>query len=123
MSRKWEYCSLVSHGIEAEGDELQWLCRVTYFTPEGATSRVLKSPEDDGSPDTFERAMAQLGTGGWELVTLQHQLVQDSLHLERQGVGVDVPVGLSFSSFGVAYFKRRRKPDRPIGEPAIVIAE
>lgn len=123
MSRTWEYCSLVSHGLENEGDELRWLCRVTYFTCEGSTTRQLKSPEDDGPSDTFERAMAQLGAGGWELVTLQHQLVQDNLHLEKQGVSADVLVGFSFSSFGVAYFKRRQKPDRPIDEPTVVISD
>lgn len=121
MSRKWEYCSLVSHAMETEDGEAGWLCRVTYFTPDGARTRQLREPLSDEPVDVFERAMAQLGAGGWELVSLRHQLVRDSSHLEREGVEADIPVGYSFSSFGVAYFKRRMKSDRPIDEPAVLI--
>ncbi len=121
MSRTWEYCSLVSHGAEGEAGEIGWLCRVTYFTSDGAKTRQLRERMDAEPSDVFERAMAQLGAGGWELVSLQHQLVRDKLHVEREGFGADVPVGFSFSSFGVAYFKRRQKSDRPIDKPEIVI--
>ena len=122
MSQKWEYCSLVSHGVETDEGELGWLCRVTYFGPDGATARQLKDAMSDDPPDVFERAMAQLGAGGWELVSLQHQLVNDRVHLQSGQVSSDVTVGYSFSSFGVAYFKRPTEDDRPIDEPAIVVA-
>ena len=123
MSRKWEYCSLVSHGVDTDGGETGWLCRVTYFTPDGAKTVQLKEPTSDQPPDVFERAMAQLGDGGWELVSLQHPLVSDRVHLQNGQVTADVTVGFSFSSFGVGYFKRRAKADRPINEPAVVVRE
>ncbi len=122
MSRKWEFCSLVSHGVLDESGEPGWLCRITYFRPDGAVTRQLKDPANAQPVDVFERAMAQLGLGGWELVSLQHQLVRDNLRVEGEGVTADVPVGFSFSSFGVAYFKRRVKEGRPIEQPAVVVA-
>ncbi len=123
VSRSWEYCSLVSHGVETEEGEIGWLCRITYFTSDGAKTVQLKEPTSDQPPDVFERAMAQLGAGGWELVSLQHPLVSDRVHLQTGQVAADVTVGFSFSSFGVAYFKRRAKGDRLIDDPAVVIQE
>ena len=122
MSRTWEYCSLVSHGTETEDGNVGWICRVTYFTADGAKTRYLKQPLGEQPSDVFERAMAQLGAGGWELVSIQHQLVRDNLHVEREGVGADIPVGFSFSSFGVAYFKRRQKSGRPIDHPPVLVS-
>jgi hypothetical protein len=65
--------------------------------------------------------MAQLGAGGWELVSLQHELVRNNAQVVNEQFLASVHTGYSFAPFGVAYFKRPVEPGRAIDEPAIVI--
>jgi hypothetical protein len=78
MIRQWEYCALVSHAGEGVDGESGWLCRVSYFAPDGTCTRQLREPHSPFPTDVFERAMAQLGAGGWELVALSHELVRNN---------------------------------------------
>lgn len=123
MSQQWEYCSLVSHAdVDAAGTP-GWRCRVTYFTPEGTSSRQLKAVAEGEPADVFERAMAQLGAGGWELVTLAHELVRNNECIQHPQYVAAVHTGYGFSAYGVAYFKRPVEHGRPIDAPPIAIVE
>jgi hypothetical protein len=110
----WEYCALVSHADAGAEDRPGWRCRVSFFTPEGMVTRPLHDPEQPGRDDVFERTLAELGMGGWELISLQHELVPAA---ERPGGDGH----LTFSAFGVAYLKRPVEPGRPIHEPVIAL--
>lgn len=119
MQTTWEYCALVSHASDADGQPGEWLCRVTWFTPSGAITRQLRDDAVDFPVDAFERAMAQLGAGGWELVTFQHELVNLNARLGGDRYLASVHTGYAFSPFGVAYFKRPLVAGRAIDEPGI----
>jgi hypothetical protein len=121
MAVEWEFCALVSHAVERIEDQPGWLCRVSYFTREGVVTRQLREPHALEPTDAFERAMAQLGTGGWELVSLDHELVRINAAVDSERLLATVHTGYGFAPFGVAYFKRRVEPGRAIDEPAIVI--
>ncbi|HET9016737.1 MAG TPA: hypothetical protein VFN57_14150 [Thermomicrobiaceae bacterium] len=118
----WEYCALVSHAADGPDGEPGWRCRLTYFTPEGAQTIQLKEPSSNGVADVFERAMAQLGAGGWELVSLQHELVRNNLRVEGPQYLAAIHTGYGLSAFGAAYFKRPRQPERPIDVPRVAVA-
>ena len=122
MSHQWEYCALVSHASVDHERQAGWTCRVSYFTSDGVITRLVKDPHTLEPTDSFERAMAELGAGGWELVSLQHQLVSEHLRIPHEQYLASVQVGYSFSPFGVAYFKRAIEPGRAIDEPHISIA-
>jgi hypothetical protein len=117
----WEFCALVSHATEIPAEGSSWSCRVTYFTPGGVLTRQLRDPHLLEPTDIFERAMAQLGTGGWELISLHHELVRLNTVVDSENLLATVHTGYGFSPFGVAYFKRPIEPGRAIDEPAIVI--
>jgi hypothetical protein len=120
-SQHWEYCALVSYASEMPDEPGSWLCRVSYFTTQGVKTVQLR---EHGSPfptDVFERAMAQLGAGGWELVSLQHELVRNNINVTGERFLATVHTGYSYSPFGVAYFKRPTESGRAIDEPPIVI--
>jgi hypothetical protein len=122
MSQQWEYCALVSHATVDREYQSGWTCRVSYFTTGGVTTRHLKDPHTVEPTDSFERAMAELGAGGWELVSLQHQLVSENLRIPHEQYLASVHVGYSFSPFGAAYFKRIAELGRAIDEPQISLA-
>jgi hypothetical protein len=121
MSGQWEYCSLVSHGVERMEDQPGWLCRVSYFTQHGVETRQLREAHALFPTDVFERAMAHLGAGGWEIVSLQHELVDLNTTVADAHFMASVHTGFGFSPFGVAYFKRLVEPGRAIDEPAFTI--
>jgi hypothetical protein len=121
MAEQWEFCALVSHAAERIEDQPGWLCRVSYFTPQGIVTRQLREPHALEPTDVFERAMAQLGAGGWELVSLQHELVRLNTTIASEQYLGSVHTGYGFAPFGVAYFKRPIEPGRAIDDPAIVI--
>ena len=121
MATQWEFCALVSHAAEQIEDQPGWLCRVSYFTTGGVVTRQLRDPHATEPTDTFERAMAQLGAGGWELVSFQHELVRLNTTIASEQYLGSVHTGYGFSPFGVAYFKRQTEQERAIDEPAIVI--
>jgi hypothetical protein len=81
----------------------------------------LREPHALEPTDVFERAMAQLGAGGWELVSLQHELVRLNTTIASEQYLGSVHTGYGFAPFGVAYFKRPIEPGRAIDDPAIVI--
>jgi hypothetical protein len=120
MAGQWEFCALVSHASERLEDQPGWLCRVSYFTPKGVVTRQLREPHALEPTDVFERAMAQLGAGGWELVSLHHELVRLNTTIASERYLGSVHTGYGFAPFGVAYFKRPAEPGRAIDEPAIV---
>jgi hypothetical protein len=119
MSLQWEYCALVSHAVERVAEQPGWLCRVSYFTPHGVETRQLREPHALEPTDAFERAMAQLGAGGWELVSLQHELVRTNATVASEQFLGTVHTGYAFGAFGVAYFKRPVEPGRAIDQPAM----
>jgi hypothetical protein len=121
MSTQWEFCALVSHAAERSEEQPGWLCRVSYFTSDGVVTRQLREPHSFEPTDAFERAMAQLGAGDWELVSLQHELVRLNAAVESEQFLATVHTGYGFAPFGVAYFKRPVEPGRAIDEPPIVI--
>jgi hypothetical protein len=59
--------------------------------------------------DPWERAIAQLGEGGWELVSVQHANSAGDM-----GGGGEID-----HANAVAYFKRRKAEGRGIEEPAL----
>jgi hypothetical protein len=115
----WEYCALVSHASADPDSAGRWLCRVSYFTPDGVLTRQLKDEDQPTPTDAFERAMAELGAGGWELVSLHHELVRNNINVAGEEFLATVHTGYSYSPFGVAYFKRTVADGRPIDEPEI----
>lgn len=117
----WEYCALVSHAAEGPDGQPGWRCRLTYFTADGTLTSQLKEPASDGIADVFERAVAQLGAGGWELVSLQHELVRNNLCVEGAQYVAAVHTGYGLSAFGAAYFKRPVEPGRPIDVPGVAV--
>lgn len=119
MEATWEYCALVSHAVESEDGEPGWRCRISYFTADGVRTVQLREPLDPFPTDSFERAMAQLGAGGWELVSLDHELVRTNIAVGEGAFVAAVHTGYGFASFGVAYFKRPVREGRPIDEPAV----
>lgn len=121
MNQGWEYCALVSHATADHEQQTGWTCRVSYFTDSGVITRHLKDPHSLEPTDVFERAMAQLGAGGWELVSLQHQLVSENLRIPHEQHLASVHVGYTLSPFGAAYFKRAIEGGRAIDEPEIVL--
>lgn len=116
---EWEYCALVSHAADAPDGQPGWRCRLSYFTSDGALTRELKEPGSNGIADVFERAMARLGAGGWELVSLQHELVRNNLCVEGAQYVAAVHTGYGLSAFAAAYFKRAVEPGRAIDVPAV----
>lgn len=118
---QWEYCALVSHTSEAPDAPATWMCRVSYFTMDGVRSVQLREHGSIFPADVFERAIAQLGAGGWELVSLQHELVRNNVNVTGEQFLATVHTGYSFSPFGVAYFKRPVEDGRSIDQPAIVV--
>lgn len=121
MSQQWEYCALVSHAAGTEDQPHGWRCRVSYFTPDGTRTRDLRRLDDAGPPDVFERALAQLGAGGWELVSIQHELVRNNMGIEGEQFLATVHTGYSFAAYATAYLKRPVVAGRPIDEPAVTI--
>jgi hypothetical protein len=122
MTTNWEYCALVSHAAEADGKPGEWLCRVSWFTPGGVVTEQLRDAAAAFPTDAFERAMAQLGAGGWELVSLHHELVSLNTQVGGERYLASVHTGYAFSPFGVAYFKRPIQEGRAISEPGIQLA-
>lgn len=118
----WEYCALVSHASTQPDSAGRWLCRVSYFSRDGVRTRQLRDEHQPAPTDVFERAMAQLGTGGWELVSLQHELVRNNVNITGEEFLATVHTGYAFSPFGVAYFKRPVIDGRSIDSPEISIA-
>lgn len=116
MSQQWKYCALVSHTTD---DHDGWTCRVSYVGEGGVQTKHLKDPHSVEPTDVFERAMAQLGAGGWELVSYQHQLVRENYHIPHEEYLASVHVGYSLSPFGGAYFERPVEDGRAIDEPGI----
>jgi hypothetical protein len=94
---------------------------VSYFTSGGIVTRQLREPHLHEPIDVFERAMAQLGAGGWELVSLHHELIRLNAVVDSERLLATVHTGYGFSPFGVAYFKRPVESDRAIDKPAIAI--
>jgi hypothetical protein len=121
QAKQWEYCALVSHASEAGDDRGAWICRISYFTRNGVKTLPLREHGNMFPSDVFERAMAQLGAGEWELVSHQHELVRTNTNIAGEQFLATVHTGYSFSPFGVAYFKRQIEPDRKIDEPKVVI--
>ena len=118
--QKWEYCALVSHASEDRRAPQTWACRVSYFSTDGVkTSRVQDIGEAYPS-DVFERALAQLGNAGWELVSLHHELVRNNMNISGEEFLATVHTGYTFSPFGVAYLKRPVQTGRAIDQPPVV---
>lgn len=123
METIWEYCALVSHQAEDPQGVLSWGCRLSYFTSDGVQTFELCRPGQPYPMDVFERAMAQLGAGGWELVSLNHELVRNNANVSGEQFLATIHTGYSFSPFGVAYFKRTVQAGRPIDEPRVTFPE
>lgn len=121
MTERWEYCSLVSHAVELPDGSTGWVCRVSYMTRHGVVTRQLREPDDEQATDVFERAMALLGLGGWELVSVQNELVRDNIAVEARGFFATVPAGYSLSAYGAAWFRRPVVEARAIDEPLLLI--
>lgn len=121
METTWEYCALVSHAVETEDEGEGWLCRISYFTPAGVRTIRLREPLDPVPTDAFERALAQLGVGGWELVSLDHELVRTNVAVGEGSFVASIHTGYGFAAFGVAYLKRPVRDGRAIDEPAVSV--
>lgn len=119
QQQAWEYCALVSHASAEPDSAGRWLCRISYFAADGVISRILKDAHHPTPTDAFERAMAQLGAGGWELVSLNHELVRNNVNVTGEAFLATVHTGYTYSPFGVAYFKRPVADGRPIDQPEI----
>jgi hypothetical protein len=118
--QRWEYCALVSHASEDRRAPQTWACRISYFTLEGVKTSQVKSVGETYPADAFERALAQLGDAGWELVSLHHELVRNNMNVTGEEFLATVHTGYSFSPFGVAYLKRPVQAGRAIDQPPVV---
>jgi hypothetical protein len=121
MNGAWEFCAVVSHATSTTRGQVDWICRVSYFTQAGVRTVILHDTGIAAPTDVFERALAQLGAGGWELVSIDHELVRDVTPITGERFLASVETGYSFSPFGVAYLKRPLMPGRRIDEPPIEI--
>ncbi|RIK43120.1 MAG: hypothetical protein DCC58_10060 [Chloroflexi bacterium] len=104
---RWEYCQLIFEGA-TERDGRWWSDLTIYYIGEPNRSAVLSSsdPAKGKSWATntgpWRAALAGLGRGGWELVSVQHS-------------------GVLNPSEAIAYFKRPVEPGRPVNNPEISI--
>ncbi len=120
--QQWEYCELVLDTIKEikkGGRQQGWGydCHISFYGPGGKFSQLASS--DNVSPfNPWKRAMAFLGSAGWELVSVQHGNVALSLG----GIPSTQTIwdALSMSN-RVAYLKRPVVSGRPIDEPKLVL--
>lgn len=119
----WEYCALVSHASEDRRSPQTWACRISYFALEGVMTSHVQNVGEAYPSDTFERALAQLGRAGWELVSLHHELVRNNMNVTGEEFLATIHTGYSFSPFGVAYLKRPVQAGRAIDQPPVVWEE
>lgn len=106
----WEYCQLLLIDSKIDEGKLRCALAIRYF---GAGSRMLSRAQGDDArlweSNPWEEAMARLGEGGWELVSVQHA--------NRAG---DMGGGGELSNANVvAYFKRVKVEGRPVDEPEL----
>ncbi len=111
--QKWEYCQLSLYGLKAEKDGTLYSLSVVYTYSE-VKSITLATTEKGGrrfSYDPFRLAMGQLGSFGWEMVSVQHG------HWGTEVGGNETLLWWNV----IAYFKRPVKPGRNVDEPTIVL--
>ena len=106
----WEYCALILFALEIRNKKIRCQLGIRYF---GADSRMLARIKGEGARDwesnPWEEAVAQLGAGGWELVSVQHANAAGDM-----GAGGELS-----NTNAIAYFKRPSEPRRAIDEPAL----
>jgi hypothetical protein len=108
----WEYCQLSLSGSEKQGEVWLFNLAIRYFG-DGKGAYLLSEKkgkrrrEWDYNP--WEKAIALLGTAGWELVMVQHANLAGDM-----GGG-----GTVAWEDCIAYFKRPVLPGRSIYEPKL----
>ena len=111
-TKQWEYCSLVLLRIVQKRDDRYYELGIRYLGDEAA-SRMLSEAEGslarkwEYSP--WQRAIAELGEGGWELVSTQHANSSGDM-----GTGGEID-----HSNAIAYFKRPKVAGRRIDDPPL----
>ena len=111
-SQGWEYCALILFASEFKRKRMRWQLGIRYF---GTDSRMLARIKGEGARDwdynPWEVAVAQLGEGSWELVTVQHANTAGDM-----GAGGELS-----NANAIAYFKRPIEPGRAIDDPELAL--
>ena len=94
--QNWEYCELRLEGLFPEGGKFfgeatgsSFNCSIRYYAPDGKNIYVELSRKGNAlTYNPFFRAMAFLGTNGWELVSAQVANMSDSSLFFGQRVAI-----------------------------------
>ena len=126
--QKWEYCELVlwtsKKGREVDKNAKGFIkptheawsynCYIRYYSPSGnVIYRTLGTLEKTLPYDPFAKAMAELGSFGWELVTVHHGNMQPNYPANE--------LGYFRWDNKVAYLKRPVAQGRNVDEPKLAI--
>ena len=128
MCQQWEFCELKTgewREIKVKGprcSEKAWGCNCTisYYSPTMPDGMIIHWLAKNDQPLPYKspmpKAMALLGTVGWDLVSIHpHSSYSDTLWLEN------LPENYRRSVIIRAFFKRPIIDGQPVDEPKIVL--
>lgn len=69
---RWQYCQLWLRSVETHAETVRAELDIDYLGDGYVTSYKLSSKDKRWLRNPFYLALAELGAGGWEVVTIEH---------------------------------------------------
>jgi hypothetical protein len=126
--QQWEYCQLILSSWYYDANERKWFYNVgiRYFGAQGGYYTLAEYDTVEPyktikkykgwSYNPWQYAIGLLGTGGWEMVSVQHGNFERNIGSGGGGKGI-------VQDETVAYFKRPIQPGRRVDEPKLVLPQ